>query len=87
MLNLIPHINVHCSHTVFVEVAWSFLYFSWGADKEGMFKENKAANICKHGICAEVKTSFLTLDFKILYATYMSFGLDEILISRGLKSL
>lgn len=83
-----PHImNVHSSHCVFVKVAWGLLYFSWGADKEGKCNENKAANVHKHDICAEVRKYFLTLDFKALYAMYMSFSLDEILISRGHKSL
>lgn len=83
-----PHImNVCSSHCVFVKVAWGLLYFSWGADKEGKCNENKAANVHKHDICAEVRKSFLTLDYKALYATYMSLSLDEFLILRGHRSL
>lgn len=87
MFNLTSHMNVRSSHCVFVKVAWGLLYFSWGADKEGKCNENKAANVHKHDVCAEVRKSFLTLDFKELYAMYMSLSLDEILISRGHKSL
>lgn len=87
MLNLTPHNDCTFFPLCVLKVAWGLLYFSWGADKEGKCNENKAANIHKYDICAEVRKSFLTLDFKAMYAIHMSLSLDEILISRGCKSL
>lgn len=60
MLNLTPHMNVCSSHCVFVKAAWGLLYFSWGADKESKCNENKAADVHRRDICAEVRKSFLT---------------------------
>ncbi len=79
--------NVCSSHCVFVKTAWELLYFSWSADKEGKCNENKAASIHRHDLCAELRKSFLTLDFKMLHAIYMSLSLDAMLISRSCKSL